>query len=281
MDSPNSEAPVQETTPLLASTRSERDSAEEADVTERPTTSTVQHLLSIGFPICIALGVAIEAFLLAANLLVQYGDTKFQHRDYRLEIFTPPVFAIGLASIALGAVNMIRFKHAQKYLHAFINAVFLFIFAYNLISSVDDLNGSTPQYCREHRDDYPSYSPAAHFDLEGRQHGDLVRTSYRGSQEECQKWAPKMQAVRLILIYLVGIHGIILSSLFLAVLVDIIRIVQHHFKHGFGTNTPKFLLSPGNISFEVSLRWGSPPRKDAAQNQVERVVAPEQESESA
>ncbi|KAK7413944.1 hypothetical protein QQX98_007213 [Neonectria punicea] len=279
MDPPSTEHRPEETTPLLASTGSQREG--ETEAIQRPPTSTVQYILSIGFPICVVLSILILAFLLAENLLNQYGATKFNYIDWTMEHAGQPLFWTSLSSIALSVVNMIYLKRTHKPLSAIFNAIFLVVLAGVVTLTVSDILGiSQPTYCREHEDDYAPYSfPGDDSSPDDPQFNGLIRRPFEGSLEECKQWAPKIQAVRGILIYLAGFHAAILWPLFFAAMVDVIPVTQRFIKRVFATTSSK--LGPGNISFEVSLKWGPPHRHEIAQHQFEDgITVQRRETES-
>ncbi|KAH7133103.1 hypothetical protein B0J13DRAFT_93480 [Dactylonectria estremocensis] len=274
MSSTSPEHRPEETTPLLGSTsndaaggtRSPANQDNGDNVAEASPSSSHYKLLFPGFAIALGAGIAELAFLFGELVLAEYGKSNFDYGDWHMSDFEGLMFWTGTLSTVYNAGNFICLWRTRKPFNSVINTIVIGLSAYVVVGSVAMLMaGYSPGYCR-----YADRPDPGDGYLGDDNRVDLLPQTF-GPVEDCQKWAVKMQVFKQILIYVGAFYGITLTVLFF------------YSAYAAFVATKRFLLSlninprfgDGEVAFEVSLRWGSPRRRDATQNQRSEEVASE------
>ncbi|KAF7551985.1 hypothetical protein G7Z17_g4609 [Cylindrodendrum hubeiense] len=265
MSSRDPESRPDEATPLLRSPSNERNDApvgrstpasEHNDVTEeinvigRPGLPSNYKAIFTGFVVSLVVGIVTLAFLFTESLLAEYGREQFDFSDlWFMNDIRVMIFWTCIISIAFSISNIICLRRTRKPFSAIINAVVLGMFTFMVIVAVAQFTDGfryPPTYCRVPipDDDLPDYpeDPSDGYP-------DYLDSWSSGSFEECQKWAPKMQAIKEVFLYITAFYSVTLAVLFIVVLYDAIRVTTRFFRT---TNVSPRLrrFGTGQLTFE-------------------------------
>ncbi|KAI9154826.1 hypothetical protein HJFPF1_07385 [Paramyrothecium foliicola] len=254
-------ADAQENTPLLAQSQDDQQQYDATSVERQSNDANARHatyptrfkLLFILFLTLLVLDIATLALKVAENALESYGSRNFGFYDYST-FDDGPIILMGLLGLFLVLANLARLRYSGRPVPPLINAIAYGVSAATFFTlAINTLS-------------YRTYEgiPACRADL------DDPETWYPGSLKECLEWRPKYVVVSWIYVVSALLYGLVALVATITTFVSVYRSRNESRNEGTATWT----LPAGQLSVEVSFRWG-PPSAQRADNSPERSLPSE------